>query len=474
MINELRSAYYQALVLWNPSINKFKVLPRPQFPAGFSHEQAHGFSFIPRANDYKVVRLIHNQVKDSPKVEIYTLSTNSWRTWTGDGVGYTLTDGIRPAFINGAVHWIALVSWRNPICSVLAFHMEDEVFRVIPCPSYDPFRPIIFPNGELFVASEKLAYFVKRTSEGGVSWDLWVLEDYGVAEFWTKLHSIRSHTIESVLHPLQPPEEGEVLFSGFTKKELYSFDMGRQEVKQIEMDYGMQFEVINYTESLLLLNDTMPDSASDAMDFFKCKGAAIGDQVIKGQICNRVRLGYSRVLLLWNPSIKKFKILPKPRFQSRSSYELAHGFAFASRANDYKVVRLIHDKVQGEKLAYFVNCNIIEGVVSWDLWVLEDYGVAEFWTKLHTIRLHGIQSLSYPLPSLKKGEILFGGLNNEELYSYDLERQEIKEIEVDGVQDVINYTESLVLLNEGIHDSSDAMLDFEEKEDAEEEEMELV
>ncbi|XP_058184000.1 F-box/kelch-repeat protein At3g23880-like [Rhododendron vialii] len=291
MINELRSAYYQALVLWNPSINKVKVLPRPQFPAGFSHEQAHGFSFIPRANDYKVVRLIHNQVKDSPKVEIYTLSTNCWRTWTGDGVGYTLTDGIRPTFINGAVHWIALVSWRNPICSVLAFHMEDEVFRVIPCPRYGPFRPIIFPNGELFVASEKLAYFVKRTSEGGVSWDLWVLEDYGVAEFWTKLHSIRSHTIESVLHPLQPPKEGEVLFSGFTKKELYSFDLGKQEVKQIEVDYGMQFEVINYTESLLLLNEPMPDSASDAMDFFKCKGSTNGLILLLGLILPSVLFG---------------------------------------------------------------------------------------------------------------------------------------------------------------------------------------
>ncbi|KAG5530557.1 hypothetical protein RHGRI_025493 [Rhododendron griersonianum] len=135
----------------------------------------------------------------------------------------------------------------------------------------------------------------------------------------------------------------------------------------------------------------------------------------------------------------------------------------------YLCVRL---SVVSGKLAYFVSrdTGIIEGVVSWDLWVLEDYGVAEFWTKLHTIRLHTNESFLCPLQSLKNDEILFGGWKDKKLYSFDLKRQEIKEIdhEVDGVvQDVINYTESLVLLNEGIPDySSDAMSDFEEKEES--------
>ncbi|XP_058183999.1 F-box/kelch-repeat protein At3g06240-like [Rhododendron vialii] len=280
MSNRARLGYSRVLLLWNPSIKKFKILPKPRFQSRSSYELAHGFSFVPRANDYKVVRLIHDKVQGSPKVEIYTLSTNSWRTWIGDGVRCVMTNHCRPASVNGAVHWIARKKSGNPIYSILiiGFHMEDEVFKEIPIPGYD---------------------------------------------------------------------------------------------------------------------------------------------------------------------------LPLPT---------SHLCEFLS--------------VVGEKLAYFVNCKIIEGVVSWDLWVLEDYGVAEFWTKLHTIRLHTIESLSYPLPSLKEGEILFGRLNNEELYSYDMERQEIKEIGVDGVHDVINYTESLVLLNEGIHDSSDAMLDFEEEE--EEEEMELV
>ncbi|XP_058184004.1 F-box/kelch-repeat protein At3g23880-like [Rhododendron vialii] len=267
MRNQMRSGYSRVLLLWNPSIKKFKILPRPKFQAGSSDELAHGFAFIPRANDYKVVRLIHNKIEGSPKVEIYTLSTNSWRTWIGDGIGCVVTNRCRPVFINGAVHWIALNKCRSPICSslIIAFNMEYEVFRVIPSPRYDLPHPISYPCGVLFVVSEKLAYFVKHVLEGRVSWDLWVLEDYGVAEFWTKLHTIRLHAIGRFLYPLQPLKKGEILFGGLRDKKLYSFDLKRQEIKEIDQEADGLPDVINYTESLVLLNEGIPDSSSAAM-----------------------------------------------------------------------------------------------------------------------------------------------------------------------------------------------------------------
>ncbi|KAG5530555.1 hypothetical protein RHGRI_025491 [Rhododendron griersonianum] len=262
--------YSRALLLWNPSIKKFKILPKSRFQSCSSHELAHGFAFVPRANDYKVVRLIHDKVEGSPKVEIYTLSKNSWRTWIGDGVRCAMINRCRPAFVNGAVHWTGHKKCGNKTYSdlIIAFHMEDEVFREIPIPGHD--LPLSNGNvsGFLSVVGEKLAYLVNRymVIEGGVSWDLWVLEDYGVAEFWTKLQTMRSHTIESFLHPMHSLKKGEILFGGLKDKELYSFDLERQEFKEIGVD-GMQFEfeVFNYTESLVLLNEGIPDSSSEAM-----------------------------------------------------------------------------------------------------------------------------------------------------------------------------------------------------------------
>ncbi|KAI8537352.1 hypothetical protein RHMOL_Rhmol09G0017200 [Rhododendron molle] len=209
--------------------------------------------------------------------------------------------------------------------------------------------------------------------------------------------------------------------------------------------------------------------------------------------CNgllRLFMGYSRVLLsLYGvfscPSLMESfnqEIQGPPEASLTISFRLRTNswVRVRPRANDYKVVRLIHNSVEGstkveiysehkflenvdrQKNLLILSTGIIDGGPSWDLWVLEDYGGAEFWTKLHTIRLHTTESYLYHLQSLKNGGILFGGLNRKELYLFDMERQEIKQIEVDGVPfEVINYTESLVLLNEGIHDSSDAMSDLE-------------
>ncbi|KAG5530565.1 hypothetical protein RHGRI_025501 [Rhododendron griersonianum] len=253
--------YSRVLLLWNPSIKKFKILPKPRLQSRFAYELTHGFAFVPRANDYKVVRLIHDSVEGSTKVEIYTLTTNSWRTWIGDGIGCARTNCWHPVFINGAVHWKAQKKmWQSDSLKflIIAFHMDDEVFKEITPISY-------YLCGNLSVVGEKLAYIVYRyIIDGGPSWDLWVLEDYGGAEFWTKLHTIRLHnTTESYQYHLQSLKNGEILFGGLNRKELYSFDLERQEIKQIEVD-GLPFEVINYTESLVLLNEGIHDS-SDAM-----------------------------------------------------------------------------------------------------------------------------------------------------------------------------------------------------------------
>ncbi|KAE9450460.1 hypothetical protein C3L33_17643, partial [Rhododendron williamsianum] len=270
MLSRVRLGYSRVLLLWNPSIKKFKILPKPRFQSRSPYEKVYGFAFVPRANDYKVVRIIHDRVEGSPKVEICTLSTNSWRTWIGDGVRCAMTNRCRTAFVNGAVHWAAYKKCGNLFDPnlIIAFHMDNEVFREIPIPGYELPPPITYLSIRLSVVSEKLAYFVSRDDGiigGVVSWDLWVLEDYGVAEFWTKLHTIRLHGIGSFIYPLQSLKKGEILFGGLEDKKLYSFDLKRQEIKETDQEVDGLPDVFNYTESLVLLNEGIPDSSSDAM-----------------------------------------------------------------------------------------------------------------------------------------------------------------------------------------------------------------
>ncbi|KAI8006510.1 F-box/kelch-repeat protein [Camellia lanceoleosa] len=69
------------VVLWNPSIGKFKMLPTSQIESR-PVDKALGFGFVPHINDYKVVRLVYRLESIQPEVEVYSLSTDSWRKMT--------------------------------------------------------------------------------------------------------------------------------------------------------------------------------------------------------------------------------------------------------------------------------------------------------------------------------------------------------------------------------------------------------
>ncbi|KAL7255923.1 hypothetical protein ACSBR1_009954 [Camellia fascicularis] len=82
------------------------------------------------------------------------------------------------------------------------------------------------------------------------------------------------------------------------------------------------------------------------------------------------------------------------------------------------------------------------------VWVMKEYGVVGCWSKQYTIDLDGRLVLTLGLR--KNGEMLLG--MGRELVSYDFESQEITNLGVHGSKNafwVDNYTESLVLLEEG-------------------------
>ena len=64
------------IIIWNPSIKKFKTLP-PSSNNKFRYLSLQ-FGYHPDVNDYKVVRLMWIN-KDAFAVEVYSLSTNTWK-----------------------------------------------------------------------------------------------------------------------------------------------------------------------------------------------------------------------------------------------------------------------------------------------------------------------------------------------------------------------------------------------------------
>ncbi|KAF5935647.1 hypothetical protein HYC85_026776 [Camellia sinensis] len=88
--------YNHTMILWNPSMRKYVNLPWPRitFNSHALFMQSIGFGFNVANNDYKVVKVVHLQetcgYKAPPKVEIYELTTGSWRSVNPMGFPYVV------------------------------------------------------------------------------------------------------------------------------------------------------------------------------------------------------------------------------------------------------------------------------------------------------------------------------------------------------------------------------------------------
>ncbi|XP_059663691.1 F-box/kelch-repeat protein At3g06240-like [Cornus florida] len=167
------------LYLWNRSIQKLMALPPVrvtfQLHGPFMHNI--GFGFDPVTDDYKVIRIVYlNYVTIPPEVDIFTLSTGTWRNISHLGLPYIIQDRGPQINLNGAAHWIASDRRGYLHCFlIVSFHVGDEVFH-----------EIIFPLS-LDVANflESLSLiemqFDGDWSNVGKHYCVWVMEEYGVA-----------------------------------------------------------------------------------------------------------------------------------------------------------------------------------------------------------------------------------------------------------------------------------------------------
>lgn len=90
-------------------------------------------------------------------------------------------------------------------------------------------------------------------------------------------------------------------------------------------------------------------------------------------------------------------------------------------------------------------------VEGFDVWVMNEYGAQNSWTKQAIVGLMAVNFSSAPLGSTKNGEVIMCD-DEEELFSYDPIVRRVKNLQIRGVSRssvCTSYMESLVLLNQG-------------------------
>ncbi|KAK3001050.1 hypothetical protein RJ639_020459 [Escallonia herrerae] len=244
---------HRDIFLCNPSIRDFKVLPAPSFnyPHGlFSRTLGVGFGFDTHSSEYKVIRIAELYEDDdgdymfhSVNVEIYDLSTDSWREIYAI-VPYVWYFPSSELLFNGHFHWWADDEDHGGE-SMLSFHISTEIFQQIRLPDV-----CAFPDGNeraFLVLNESIALLLFNPSQQTYL-DLWLMTEYGIADSWTK-----QFTIGPLVQIEQPLLfwKHELLLEKFNGQ-LVSYNLKSQALKEFQM-YGAQesLRAVAYSESLV-------------------------------------------------------------------------------------------------------------------------------------------------------------------------------------------------------------------------------
>ncbi|CAH1449445.1 unnamed protein product [Lactuca virosa] len=188
--------------IWNPSLSSVLTLPPHYIPCRGPYEIFFQFGFDPKTDDYKVVKvigltaphigqpdLLPYPVKEWLQVEVYSMRKGSWGFIT-QKFPSRVTEIFLPENVcvdghDGHLHWLGYIGEEGDRLMIVAFDMGSETFSEMTLPVPDV---VIDCNGcyPLGVLAGKLC-FITWVANDDVC-EVWVMEEYGVAESWVKHH----------------------------------------------------------------------------------------------------------------------------------------------------------------------------------------------------------------------------------------------------------------------------------------------
>ncbi|XP_073026734.1 F-box only protein 8-like isoform X2 [Primulina eburnea] len=131
------------VILWNPFIGKYKILPCLQgfrcFKSSFSH-MAVGFGFDHTNFDFKVVKILYgydnNEHELRSEALVYGVKTGSWRNIGQVVPCFMPKNWCSNAFVHGVVHWMA---YKRPqfdghLNCIMGFDVVEEIFTLMELP----------------------------------------------------------------------------------------------------------------------------------------------------------------------------------------------------------------------------------------------------------------------------------------------------------------------------------------------------
>lgn len=258
-------------IIWNPSLRKYVVLPKPTKTCwihprmeGGRQGIMYGFGFDSKNKDFKLVRLAGYKGRDditiTPTVaEVYSLATNSWRSITAKAPQFPFNMLVWELnydphmFIEGVIHWVVKCSRKGQICYfILTFDVSTETFGVLKLPKCLRKSPF---SVSILAAGESLAVLHKddHSNSEDKFFSIWVMNNYGDEESWTQVFHSDSTRYGSVSRIWALNSNGEVLATSSTN-DIVLLDPLTGLVKNLGLGHIYLDFVGYHFPSLFLLN----------------------------------------------------------------------------------------------------------------------------------------------------------------------------------------------------------------------------
>ncbi|XP_026444005.1 F-box protein CPR1-like [Papaver somniferum] len=251
-----------SICLGNPSTKEYKKLPDSPNHFSSSTEGIEiglcGLGYDDKANDFKVIRVAeidsradcfddssnwseteirtirprsgHVEVstrRSQSVFEIYSLRSNSWKGLKT--TPYYFPGELKPGvMVNGFMHWWAI----NRIAgyeAIIYFDLSDEIFKEVavlegPMLHDGEVADSEYENNNVGVLGGCLCVLHKTFDRV----DVWVMQEYGVKESWTKRFTTTEDSIieTSTLRVISDFQDGSILFS--TDDSLVYYDPNRK------------------------------------------------------------------------------------------------------------------------------------------------------------------------------------------------------------------------------------------------------
>ncbi|XP_026384765.1 F-box protein CPR1-like [Papaver somniferum] len=203
-------------VIWNPTTREYKILPPSQNRVTDKKEfSIYSFGYDHKSDNYKLVKaeflqdgfveLPPTSEEDVHAAEIYSLESDSWRiieTIPYHMLRYVPYDSVSGVLVNGVRHWLAKRKYLTKGLKedfIVSFDFSDERFKQMQLPKSFQNKTAWRPLWTVGVLEECLCV-VRHVWEPCIQVEIWVMQDYGVQESWTKRFVICSTETRDILN----------------------------------------------------------------------------------------------------------------------------------------------------------------------------------------------------------------------------------------------------------------------------------